>query len=147
MGIIVINPPLDSVTEAKIATQNFDAEFGKAVSAVVTAQTKSGSNSFHGSAFDYRQSNANLARDPYPQFSRNPVTNQFIPGGLYNQFGGFIGGPIKRDKMFFFGDYQGLRQKLGSSATMTVPSAFLISTCLGQSPPPQVLQVAISVNT
>ncbi len=134
LGIIVINPPLDSVTEAKIATQNFDAEFGKAVSAVMTAQTKSGSNSFHGSAFDYRQSNATLARDPYSQFSRNPVTNQYIPGGLYNQFGGSIGGPVKRDKMFFFGDYQGLRSKLGSSATMTVPSAFLISTCLGQTP-------------
>jgi Carboxypeptidase regulatory-like domain len=132
LGIIVINPPLDAVTEAKIATQNFDAEFGKAVSAVFTAQTKSGSNSFHGSLFDYRQSNATLARDPYQQFAPNPVTGKFIPGGLYNQFGGSVGGPIKRDKMFFFGDYQGLRSKLGSSATMTVPSAFLISTCLGQ---------------
>ena len=59
LGIIVINPPLDAVSETKIATQNFDAEFGKAVSSVMTAQTKSGSNSFHGSAFDYRTSNAN----------------------------------------------------------------------------------------
>ncbi|HEX3435751.1 MAG TPA: carboxypeptidase-like regulatory domain-containing protein, partial [Pseudacidobacterium sp.] len=135
LGIIVINPPLDAVTEAKIATQNFDAEFGKAVSAVMTAQTKSGSNSFHGSAFYYRQSNANLARDPFSQSTRNPVTNRFIPPGLYNQFGGSIGGPILRDKLFFFGDYQGLRQKLGSSAIMTVPSAHLIATCLGQSAP------------
>ncbi len=131
LGIIVVNPPLDAITEAKIATQNFDAEFGKAVSAVVTVQTKSGSNSFHGSAFDYRQSNANLARDPFTQFARNPVTNQFIPGGLYNQFGGSLGGPIKKDKIFFFVDYQGVRQKLGSSAIMTVPSQFLINTCLG----------------
>lgn len=135
LGIIVVNPALDAVTEAKIATQNFDAEFGKAVSAVVTAQTKSGSNNFHGSAFDYRQSNANLARDPFTQFAPNPVTGQYIPGGLYNQFGGSIGGPIVKDRLFFFGDYQGVRQKLGSSAIMTVPSAHLIATCLGQTMP------------
>src|ERR1700757_651744 len=94
LGIIVINPPLDALTETKITTQNFDAEFGKAVSSVVTAQTKSGTNSFHGSAFDYRESNANLARDPYTQFARDPVTGKYIPGGLKNQFGGSIGGPV-----------------------------------------------------
>jgi outer membrane receptor protein involved in Fe transport len=135
LGIIVVNPALDAVTEAKIATQNFDAEFGKAVSAVMTAQTKSGSNSFHGSAFDYRQSNANLARDPFQQVTPDPVTGKLLPPGLYNQFGGSIGGPIKKDRIFFFGDYQGVRQKLGSSATMTVPSAHLIATCLGQEMP------------
>ena len=54
LGIIVINPTMDAVTETKITTQNFDAELGKAVSAVVTAQTKSGTNSFHGSAYDFR---------------------------------------------------------------------------------------------
>src|SRR5580704_14874869 len=133
LGIIVVNPALDAVTEAKIATQNFDAEFGKAVSAVMTVQTKSGSNSFHGGAFDYRQSNANLARDPY---SQNPApgtnkTSGLIPDGLRSQFGGSIGGPIKKDKAFFFGDYQGLRQKVGTSASMTVPSQLVINTCLG----------------
>ncbi|HEU5406182.1 MAG TPA: carboxypeptidase-like regulatory domain-containing protein, partial [Nitrospira sp.] len=63
LGIIVVNPNLDSLSETKITTQNFDAEFGKAVSSVVTAQTKSGSNKFHGSAFDYRESAANRAKD------------------------------------------------------------------------------------
>src|SRR5260370_46166 len=67
LGIIVINPSLDAVTETKTATQNFDAELGKAVSAVVTAQTRSGTNKFHGGASDYRTGNANLARDPYSQ--------------------------------------------------------------------------------
>ncbi len=67
LGIIVINPAMDAVTETKITTQNFDAELGKAVSAVVTAQTRSGSNSFHGSAYDFRTGNANQARDPYTQ--------------------------------------------------------------------------------
>src|ERR1039458_4142443 len=60
LGIIVINPPLDAISETKITTQNFDAEFGKAVSSFISAQTKSGSNNFHGSAFDYRKSTANL---------------------------------------------------------------------------------------
>ena len=62
LGIIVVNPNMDSLSETKITTQNFDAEFGKAVSSIVTAQTKSGTNSFHGSAFDYRESNANQAQ-------------------------------------------------------------------------------------
>src|SRR5271156_1098475 len=105
LGIIVINPALDSISESKITTQNFDAEFGKAVSSIVTVQTKSGTNSFHGSAFDYRESNANLAKDPYTQSTPDPVTGQFIPGGLKNQFGASIGGPIIKDKLFFFCDF------------------------------------------
>jgi len=132
LGIIVINPPLDALSETKITTQNFDAEFGKAVSSFVTAQTKSGSNSFHGSAFDYRESNANLARDPYSQSTRDPVTGQYIPGGLKNQFGGSIGGPILKDRLFFFGDYQAVRQKVGISQSATLPTPHLTQTCLGQ---------------
>lgn len=133
LGIIVMNPNLDSLTETKITTQNFDAEFGKAVSSIMTAQTKSGSNSFHGSAFDYRESNANQARDP---FTQNPPagtnnTSGLIPGGLRNQFGGSIGGPVLKDKLFFFGDAQLVRQKVGTSASMTVPTQYLINTCLG----------------
>jgi hypothetical protein len=132
LGIIVINPPLDAVSEVKIATQNFDAEFGKAVSSVMTSQTKSGSNSFHGSAFDYRESNANLAKNPYTQYpafgttARSPVS-----AGRRNQFGGSVGGPIIKDKLFFFGDYQGLRQVAGVSASTTIPTAFAVNTCLG----------------
>ena len=126
LGIIVVNPNSDSLSETKITTQNFDAEFGKAVSSVVTAQTKSGTNSIHGSAFDYRESNANLARDPF-----NQPKGTFFPGGLKNQFGGSIGGPIVKDKFFFFGDYQGVRQKTGIAAQQTVPTSHLVQTCLG----------------
>ena len=67
LGIIVVNPNLDAVTEAKVALQNYDAEFGKAVGSVVTAQTKSGSNEIHGSGFYFRRSDAQLARDPFTQ--------------------------------------------------------------------------------
>jgi outer membrane receptor protein involved in Fe transport len=133
LGIIVVNPNSDSLSETKITTQNFDAEFGKAVSSVVTAQTKSGSNSWHGSAFDYRESNANLAREPFTQGpAQLSATNPF-PQGLKNQFGGSIGGKIIKDKVFFFGDYQGVRQKVGIASVQTVPSAHLVSTCLGKS--------------
>ncbi len=64
---------------------------------MVTVQTKSGTNNFHGSAYDYRRSNANLARNPFTQ-SPNPATPNklggLIPGGLYSEFGGSVGGPI-----------------------------------------------------
>ena len=93
LGIIVINPTMDAVTETKITTQNFDAELGKAVSAVVTAQTKSGTNSFHGSVYDFRTSNANLARDPFSQaplsYTKAHGLNPSIPSGLKNRFGGY----------------------------------------------------------
>ena len=118
LGIIVINPAMDAVTETKITTQNFDAELGKAVSAVVTAQTKSGTNHFHGSAYDFRTGNANYARDPYTQ----PVGSTVA--GLKNRFGGSIGGPVIKDRFFFFGNYEAQRQKVGTTATDTLPTVF-----------------------
>jgi hypothetical protein len=134
LGIIVINPNSESMSEAKIATQNFDAEFGKAVASVQTVQTKSGTNQFHGSLFDNRESNANLARDPFSGF--NETTGQDIPypSGLKNQFGGSVGGPIIKDRIFFFADYQGVRQKVGSTALASVPSLLALDSCTGTTP-------------
>ncbi len=130
LGIIVVNPNLDSVTETKITTQNYDAEFGKAIAGIVTAQTKSGSNSFHGSAFEFRRSDKFQARDPFTNFAKDPITHKLLPSTLWNQFGGSIGGPIKKDKLFFFGDYQGTREKTGNSFFETVPTNLVRSTCL-----------------
>ena len=130
LGIIVINPAMDAVTETKITTQNFDAELGKAVSAVVTAQTRSGTNQFHGSAYDFRTGNANLARDP---FTEAPGS---IPPGLKNRFGGSIGGPIIKDKAFFFFNYEAQRQKVGTAATDTLPTSLLTETALGNTTGP-----------
>jgi hypothetical protein len=126
LGIIVVNPNSESMSEVKIATQNFDAEFGKAVSSVQTVQTKSGTNAFHGTFFDNRESNANLARDP---FSVTQAAG--YPGGLKNQFGGSIGGPVLKDKIFFFGDYQGVRQRVGGSGVGSVPSVLALNSCTG----------------
>src|SRR6185437_3361690 len=67
LGIIVINPTLESVTETKITTQNYDAEFGQALAGVVTVQTKSGTNDFHGSAFGFRRTGWGQARNPFTQ--------------------------------------------------------------------------------
>lgn len=125
LGIIVINPSMDAVTETKITTQNFDAELGKAVSAVVTAQTRSGSNKLHGTLYDFRTSNANEARDPFS------VAPGALPSGLKNRMGASIGGPAIKDKLFFFFNYEGQRQKVGTSATSTVPTALLTETALG----------------
>ena len=129
LGIIVVNPNLDAVTETKVTLQNYDAEFGKAIAGVVTAQTKSGSNEFHGSGFWFRHTDANEARDPFTQFAPDPSTGRLIPQSRFNQFGGTIGGPILKDKLFFFGDYQGTRQVLGVSQQLTIPTAQVASTC------------------
>jgi hypothetical protein len=128
-GVAVINPNLDAVSEMKVTSQNYDAEFGKAVAGLVTAQTKSGSNSFHGSAFEYRRSDAQQARDPFANATRNSLTGQYLSPTLHNQFGGSVGGPIKKDRVFFFGDYQGLREKTGSAVLTTVPTEKALTTC------------------
>jgi hypothetical protein len=130
LGIIVINPPLDSVTEAKITSQNYDAEFGQAIAGVVTSQTKSGSNDVHGSVFGFRRSDATQARDPFANQQIDPLTGRFLPQTLWGQFGAAVGGPIIKNKLFFFGDYQGTRRKNGRSFTQTVPSLLVRSSCL-----------------
>jgi len=141
LGIIVVNPTTDSVTETKITTQDFDAEEGKAVSAIMTAQTRSGSNQFHGDIYDFRTGNANLARNPYNQppdsYTQALGEPNSIPPGLKNRMGGSIGGPVIKDKMFFFANYEGQRQKVGTAATDTLPDSFTTETCLGNQPDSQ----------
>ena len=121
LGIIVVNPNLDAIQETKIALQNYDAEFGKAVAGVITVQTKSGTNSFHGGGFyDYYGSG---------QQATDPFTPGALPNASFKQFGAQIGGPIIKDKLFFFGDYQGVRQTNGVTDLLTVPTAQVESTC------------------
>src|ERR1700722_9061063 len=131
IGEIVVNPPLDSIQELKFISQNYDAEFGAAVAGVTVMQTKSGTNSFHGSVYDYRHSDAQQARDPFTQYPGNNPVGPDIPHTMSNVFGGTIGGPIKKDKLFFFADYQGTRQKVGNSFKLTVPTAEVHTTCTG----------------
>ena len=129
LGIIVVNPNLDAIQETKIDLQNFDAEFGKALGGVVTVQTKSGSNDFHGEGFWFRRTDATAARDPFTQYAANPITGKFIPSDRWQQFGGTIGGPIIKNKLFFFGDYQATRETNGTTNLLTVPTAEAQKTC------------------
>ena len=123
LGIIVINPTLESIGETKITSQNYDAEFGQAVAGVVSVQTKSGGNEFHGSVFEFYQSDRFQARNPFTQSQPNSLTGKFLPETKKNQYGGSLGGKIIQDRLFFFGDYQGRRNTEGGSRLLTVPTA------------------------
>src|SRR5688500_9802468 len=123
LGIIVINPTLESIGETKITSQNYDAEFGQATAGVVSVQTKSGTNLLHGSAFEFYQTDKFQARNPFTQFQPDALTGRFVPETQRNQFGASIGGPLKQNQWFFFGDYQGTRSTQGGSKLLTVPTA------------------------
>jgi outer membrane receptor protein involved in Fe transport len=130
LGIIVVNPNLDAVTEAKMTTADFDAEFGKAIAGLVTIQTKSGSNELHGSGFYYRRTDATEARDPFTQWAAGPTwKGQPVAPTRWQQFGGSLGGAIIKNKLFFFGDFQGTRQTAGLTNQATVPTLQIEQSC------------------
>lgn len=122
LGEPVITPNLDALSELKITTTAYDAEFGQASQAVISYQTKSGTNEIHGSAFLFRRSDVGEARDPFSQ-AQPTAGGDFIPPSLWDQFGGSIGAPIQKDKTFIFGDFQGTAQKNGGSVLTRVPTA------------------------
>ena len=122
LSLIVINPTLESLAEAKLTTAAYDAEFG-ATAGVVSVQTKSGTNEFHGVAFNYLRNNVFNARNPFTQFQKIRGSDRFIPVTQLNQFGGAASGRIIPDKFFWFADYQGTRRNTGGSALLRVPTA------------------------
>ncbi len=124
LGIIVVNPNLDAIGETKIALQDYDAESGKATSGVVKVQTKSGSNEIHGSGFYFYRGSGQEARDPFTNKPGVPLA-----AANWKQFGGSVGGPIIKNKLFFFGDYQGTKQQQGITNLYTTPSAEVLKTC------------------
>jgi len=124
LGIIVVNPNLDAIAETKIALQDYDAESGKATAGIIRVQTKSGSNEFHGSGFFYYRNSDQQARDPFTNKPGVPLA-----AATWKQYGGSIGGPIIKDKLFFFGDYQGTHQIQGITNLYTIPTANVIQSC------------------
>lgn len=124
LGIIVVNPNLDAIGETKIALQDYDAESGKATAGVVKVQTKSGSNDFHGSGFYYYRGSGQQARDPFTNKPGVPLAS-----ANWKQFGGSVGGPVIKNKLFFFGDYQGTKQQQGITNLYTIPTANVIKSC------------------
>jgi hypothetical protein len=131
LGTIVINPAPESLQAVKVITGNYTADIGKSNSAVLPMETKSGSNSFHGLISDFRTSAANLARNPYQAIQSPP---HGIAPALNNQPEANIGGPIIKNKLFFFFDYFANRGRTGGSTLTTVPTAHLHNTCLGLEP-------------
>ena len=111
-----IIPSPDAVQEFKVQTDNFSAEYGRAAGAVINATTRSGSNSFHGVLYDYLRNTVLNAYGPFIGTGVKPTLVQ-------NQFGATVGGPILRDKLFFFLDYEGLRHIDHSIITAVVPTA------------------------
>jgi hypothetical protein len=114
-GGTAIIPNLDSIAEFRLLTTNVSAEYGNYNGGQVNAVTKSGTNRFHGDAFNFLRNTDLDARNFY-----DPSRGKYIQ----NQFGGTFGGPVKHDKVFFFADYQGTRQIIGvSTGLIPVPSA------------------------
>src|SRR3984893_1130119 len=108
------NLGVDAIREFSVLTSNYSAEYGKTSGGVVNAITRSGTGSFHGSAYEFLRNSALDARN----FFDGPQ----IPSFKRNQFGGSIGGPIIKERTFFFFDYEGIRQSKGITAVTTVPT-------------------------
>jgi Carboxypeptidase regulatory-like domain len=120
----VLNVPPDSVQEFRVTTANSNADSGYSSGAQVALATKSGTNSFHGSAYEYNRNTVFSANDPFLKSSQlgGGEPNK-APKLLYNVFGATLGGPIKKNRLFFFANYEGFRQAKGSSVLRDVPSA------------------------
>lgn len=106
----------DSIQEFRVQATSYSAEYGQALGGVVNIITKSGTNRLHGSVFDYFR---NEKLDSRTYFNRAP---QLKPPFRLNQFGGSLGGPIVYDKLFFFANYEGVRQRLGKVLNTFVPT-------------------------
>lgn len=128
---VIINPTIESVSQAKLTTQIIDAESGQALSGLFSVQTRSGSNDLHGSAFEYRRTDWGEAHNPN---LNNPSLADIVPLHV-NLFAGSLGGPLVRNKLFFFGDYQGTRRSTASTKALTVPTLKVRQTCLDASSP------------
>jgi hypothetical protein len=113
-GGFVLKPPIDAIAEFKILSHNANAEFGRNTGSTTNIVTRSGSNSFHGALWEFMR---NDAMDSSDYFTRN------VQPLKQNQFGGTFGGPLRKDKTFFFGYYEGFRNREGETVAATVPTA------------------------
>ncbi|MCI0392533.1 MAG: TonB-dependent receptor [Acidobacteria bacterium] len=112
LGLVVQIPPAEAIQQFSVSTSNYDAEFGRAVGAVVNVTTRPGSNQFHGSLFEFHNNSYFKARN-YFNIVRNAQGELPVPNAIKNQYGGTFGGPIIKNRTFFFGDYQGQNQRIG----------------------------------
>jgi len=109
----VLIPPIEAIQSVDITTSNYEAELGRAGGAVTNVMLKSGTNNLHGSAYEFNRSSALAARSFF--LARKPVTT-------YNYFGGTIGGPIRKNQTFFFGDYLRIYDRRGDGNRFVIPT-------------------------
>jgi hypothetical protein len=129
IGTVGVRPSVDAIQEVVIQTNLYDASVGRTGGGVVNVITKSGSNNFHGSAYEFFR-NAVLNTNPNYQFpagytsSGAEILSALLPKPAFrqNQYGASLGGPIKKDKTFFFGDFERFKQAYGDPLTGTVPT-------------------------
>jgi len=114
-------PPAETIQEVNISTNNFDPEQGMTGGAAITVITKSGSNQLHGVLFEYHQDQALRAR----QFFETPAVSPRKGKSILNDLGGTLGGPIRKDKLFFFGSYDGTFERDNRGNLQTLPTAAL----------------------
>jgi hypothetical protein len=115
VNAFVVTPSIDAVQEFRVETSNYSAEFGRSSGAQINVVSKSGTNQYHGSVYEFLR---NSALDARP-FS-NPGK---LPAFRFNQFGAAVGGPVRRDSTFFFLNFEGLRSVQGQSTISSVPLA------------------------
>lgn len=120
--IIAYVPPADSIQNVNIVTNSFNAEQGTAGGSSINVIIKSGTNRLHGSVWEYNQISNLQARPFFTTKALRPI----IPKNIFNQYGFSIGGPILRDKLFFFGDFERTTRRQLISGTQTVPTTALI---------------------
>jgi hypothetical protein len=119
-NVLGSNAGVDAISEFSVLTTNYSTEYGRASGGVINATTKSGSNKFHGSAYEFLRNSYLDAPNFYD--SKDASGNYIKPQFRRNQFGASAGGPIIKDKTFVFGDYEGLRQAKGLSYASLIPS-------------------------
>lgn len=123
IATIIVKPSIDAIQEVKVDTNMYSAEVGRAGGAVINMITKSGTNGFHGTLFEFLRNDLldakNFFNVPQPG---NPLAG-VKPEFRQNQFGGSFGGPVKKDKTFFFADYEGFRRIQGQTQQAAVPTA------------------------
>src|SRR3984893_6623185 len=122
---------VDAIQEFSVLTGGFSAEYGKATGGVVNAITKSGTNAFHGDVYEFIRNSALDSRDYFTRSGNTPIA-QF----RRNQFGAAVGGPVIKDKTFFFFDYEGFRQGEGITTAINVPSEAARAGTIAYTPPP-----------
>jgi hypothetical protein len=119
VGQMDIDPPIEVLQEVKIISNGYSAEYGASAGGVVVSATKSGTNEFHGSLFEYLR---NQRLDAANFFAPVSGTEKIKAPLRYNVFGGTIGGPVRHNQTFFFFGYEGARRRDGYTSTLTVPT-------------------------